>query len=332
MTVFGPVPSADLGRVMPHEHLLSLVPGPWLTGGRADNQVDLAVGALDGLHASGFGAVVDLSPYGVVGRSADGANVTQLREISHQSGVDIVVGTAIYLEAYAPAWAREASLDELVARLVADAATGIGGTDVRAGVYGEQATSLGEITPFEERMLRAVARAHTENGLAIFTHTTHGTMTQEQLDILQSEGADLGRVVIGHIDTQLNVDVARAVLDRGALVAVDTIGKETWDFFLEPAPAERPDGEFVKHAFARSDQGRADMVAQLVAEGYGEQILLAQDLTGAEVWMNPATHGQRGYVYLAEVFLPMLRERGVSETAIDVMTTSTPVRMLEVAA
>ncbi|GAA2906763.1 phosphotriesterase-related protein [Microbacterium keratanolyticum] len=332
MTVFGPVPSADLGRVMPHEHLLSLVPGPWLTAGRADNQVDLAIGALDGLHSAGFGAVVDLSPYGVVGRSADGANVTQLREISRQSGVDIVAGTSIYLEAYAPGWAREAPLGQLVARLVADAATGIGTTDVRAGVYGEQATSLGEITPFEERMLRAVARAHAENGLAIFTHTTHGTMTQEQLDILQSDGADLDRVVIGHIDTQLSLDVARAVLDRGALIAVDTIGKETWDFFLEPAPAQRPDGDFVKHAFARSDEGRADMVAQLVTEGYGERILLAQDLTGAEVWMNPGTHGQRGYMYLADVFLPMLRERGVDESAIDAMTRTTPVRMLEVTA
>lgn len=316
---------------MPHEHLLSLVPGPWLTAGRADNQVDLAVGALDGLHAAGFGAVVDLSPYGVVGRSADGANITQLREISDQSGIDIVAGTSIYLEAYAPGWAREAPLDELVARLVADAATGIGDTDVRAGVYGEQATSLGEITPFEERMLCAVARAHAENGLAIFTHTTHGTMTQEQLDILQTEGADFGRVVIGHIDTQLSIDVARAVLDRGALIAIDTIGKQTWDFFLEPAPTHRPDGQFIKHSFARSDEGRADMVARLVEQGYGDRILLAQDLTGAEVWMNPGTHGQQGYMYLSDVFLPMLRERGVSEQAIQMMTSTTPVRMLEVA-
>lgn len=332
MTVFGPVPSADLGRVMPHEHLLSLVPGPWLTGGRADTQVDLAVDALGGLHTAGFGTVVDLSPYGVVGRSADGSNVARLKEISHRSGLDIIAGTSIYLEAYAPAWAREATLDELVARLIADAATGIGDTDVRAGVYGEQATSLGEITPFEERMLRAVARAHATNGLAVFTHTTHGTMAQEQLDILESEGADLDRVVIGHMDTQLSIDVVRAVLDRGALIAVDTIGKETWDFFLEPAPPHRPDGEFVKHSFARSDVGRADLVAALVAEGYAERILLAQDLTGAEVWMNPGTHGVQGYSYLSEVFLPMLSERGVGEQAIEMMTAATPVRMLEVAA
>ena len=72
MTVLGPVASADLGRVMPHEHLLSLTPGPWLTGGTRDDSLDRAVDALAGLRDLGFGTIVDLSPYGVVGRDENG--------------------------------------------------------------------------------------------------------------------------------------------------------------------------------------------------------------------------------------------------------------------
>jgi phosphotriesterase-related protein len=92
----------------------------------------------------------------------------------------------------------------------------------------------------------------------------------------------------------------------------------------------RPDGEFEKKAFHRSDAGRADLVAALVAEGYADRILLAQDLTGAEVWMNPDTHGVHGYSYLGAVFLPMLAERGVTEADIDRLVAANPARVLEV--
>src|SRR3546814_3851803 len=83
------------------------------------------------------------------------------------------------------------------------------GRMVAAGIYGEQATGLEEITPHEEKCLRAVARAHRRTGLAISTHTTHGTMGLEQLDILAEEGADLDRVVIGHMDIQPDPDYVR---------------------------------------------------------------------------------------------------------------------------
>ena len=328
-TVLGPVPADQLGRVMPHEHLLSLVPGPWLTGATRSDAVDRAVDSLAGLPALGFRTVVDLSPYNVVGSDADGDNVSLLVEISTRTGLHIVSGTALYLESYAPAWARNADLRELTDRLIVDATSGIGSSGVRAGVFGEQATSLGEITPHEEKCLRAVARAQRETGLAIMTHTTHGTKALEQLDILRNEGVDPERVVVGHVDTQLTPELPRRIIDAGARVAVDTIGKEDWDFFLTPH-GERSDGEYGKRSFHRSDSGRADLVAGLVEDGLTDRVLLAQDLTGAEVWMNPATHGAYGYSYLGAVFLPMLRERGVSEADIAQLTAANPAAVLGV--
>src|SRR3546814_17173324 len=90
--------------------------------------------------------------------------------------------------------------------------------------------------------LRAVARAHRRTGLAISTHTTHGTMGLEQLDILAEEGADLDRVVIGHMDIQPDPDYVRQVLASGASVAFDPIGKQLWDFMLGP-PSDVPEDE-----------------------------------------------------------------------------------------
>jgi predicted metal-dependent phosphotriesterase family hydrolase len=325
-TVLGPVADTELGRVMAHEHVFSLQAGTW-----AGSPVDAAVAALLPLREAGFGTVVDLSPYGVVGRDDDGRNVLALREVAERTGLHLVAGTAVYLESFAPAWARESGVEELAARFVSDATVGIGSTGVRAGVLGEQATGLGAVSAFEERAFRAALRAQRETGLALFTHTTHGTMAHEQLDLAVAEGADLERVVVGHLDTQLSAGLAESLLDRGALIAVDTIGKQVWDFFLAPAGPDGTDGEFAKQAFRRSDAGRADLVAGLVDRGYADRIVLAQDLTGAECWMNPDTHGRFGYRYLADVFVPMLRDRGIRDEQIETMLAVTPARLLAVA-
>jgi predicted metal-dependent phosphotriesterase family hydrolase len=330
-TVLGPVSPHTLGRVLTHEHLLSLLPGPWLTGGTDDATADIAVRALGPIRAYGFGTVVDQTPYGVLGRSVESRRADVLQEIAERTGLNVITGSAIYLEPYGPDWARRATLDQMTERFIADAEARSDGLTVAAGIYGEQATSLGKITHHEEKCLRAVARAHRESGLAISTHTTHGTMGIEQIAILSEEGADLDRVVIGHMDIQPDPSYVGNVLASGVSVAFDTIGKQSWDFVLEPTTSSRPDGEFAKRSYFRSDHGRAQLIAELVKEGYSSKILLAHDLTGAELHLNPSTHGTYGYAYLGEIFLPMLRSEGVSEAAIDQMLVGNPARLLSVA-
>jgi predicted metal-dependent phosphotriesterase family hydrolase len=327
-TVLGPVDPADLGRVLPHEHLISLVPGPWLSGGTVDDPVAVAVTALQGIRELGFGTVVDLSPYGVVGRDAEGSSLGLLQEVSRRSGVHIVAGASVYLEPYSPQWALQADLAAMHARFVADATEGVGGTGIRVGILGEQATGLNEITPHEEKCLRAAARAARDTGLALNTHTTHGTMALEQVQILREEGMDPSRVVIGHMDIHPDPAYVKKVLDTGVSVAFDTIGKQFWDFVLAPIAADPPEGEFEKRAYYRSDRSRARGLAQLVADGYADRILLSLDMTGAEVYLNTATHGQSGYSYLGRSFVPMVRELGVPDDALEQMLARNPARLL----
>lgn len=327
-TVLGPVDPADLGLVMPHEHLISLVPGPWLSGGTVDDPVEIAVAALQGIRDLGFGTVVDLSPYGVVGRDDDGHSLGLLQEISRRSGLHVVAGSSVYLEPYSPQWALDADVDAMHARFVADATAGVGDSGIRVGILGEQATGLGEITAHEEKCLRAAARACRDTGLALNTHTTHGTMALEQVEILREEGMDPSRVVIGHMDIHPDLSYVKQVLDTGVSVAFDTIGKQFWDFVLAPLPADPPEGEFEKRAYYRSDRSRARGLATLVAEGYADRILLSLDMTGAEVYLNGATHGQSGYSYLGRTFVPMARDLGVPEDALHQMLARNPARLL----
>src|SRR5689334_5616996 len=99
-TVLGPVEAGQLDRVLMHEHLLCLLPGPWPYGGPRgpgafdEEQVAFAVSALSGLAAYGVGTVADVSPYGDAGRDASGGNVVLLQKISRRSGLHVVAGTA----------------------------------------------------------------------------------------------------------------------------------------------------------------------------------------------------------------------------------------------
>lgn len=352
-TVRGDVDPRALGRVLSHEHVLALLVGPGPSGRPPtdaefdDAKVAAAVEALSGLKELGFGTVVDLSPYGDAGRDATGANAALLPRIAEASGLNIVSGTATYREEFSPEWVRRASVEDLVHRFVADATTGIGTTGstgdtdtdstststttgVRAGILGEQPTSEGHITEHEERGLRAAARAHHLTGLSISTHTTHGTMALEQIDLLVQEEVPPDRVVIGHMDNHPDLDYVRGVLDRGVSIGFDSIGKQYWDV-RRPAPScQEPDGRYDKSAIRQSDRTRAHRLATLVAEGYADRILLSEDLTGGQMWLNPATHGRHGYGYLGRVFLQDLGELGVSDRDIDRMLISNPARLLSV--
>jgi len=333
-SVTGEVDANQLGRVLSHEHLLALLPGPGLSGRSAESfdeeQVAAAVSAVSGLRSLGFQTVVDLSPYGDVGRDALGNNVGLLRDIARRSGLTVVTGTATYRAEFSPRWTVEASLSELVDRFVKDATTGIGDTDVRAGILGEQPCSLDRMTAHEEKGLRAAARAHHATGLAINTHTTHGTMALEQVDLFVEERVELGRVVIGHMDNHPDLDYVRRVLDRGVNIGFDSIGKQHWDFRVPPLADDHPDGEYPKRAIKQSDRTRAARLAALVAEGYTGQIVLSHDLSGWQAFQNPATHGRYGYTYLGSAFAELLASYGVREADLDTMLRENPARLLTI--
>lgn len=284
--------------------------------------------ALRGLPELGFRTVVDLSPYGDAGRDDQGANSVLLARIAQRSGMNVVAGTATYRAGFSPSWVLEATTEDLARRFVDDATTGIGSTSVRAGILGEQPTSEGHITAHERRGLRAAARAHHATGLTVNTHTTHGTMALEQIDLLAAEDVPMSRMVIGHMDNHSDLDYVRRVLDRGVTIGFDSIGKQHWDIRRPTPPADHPDGRHAKAAISQSDHTRARHLAALVVEGHAGQIVLSQDLTGGQAWQNPATHGRHGYAYLARVFLPLLAEYGVPDHAIDTMLRANPARLL----
>jgi predicted metal-dependent phosphotriesterase family hydrolase len=205
-TVLGPIDPADLGVTLPHEHTqiaLWQIPARWdywqLT---RDEPVILE--ELGRFRAAGGGGLVDLTLPGV-GRDPD-----WLRAIARASGLHVVMGCGWYRGAYYPAEARidRRTVDDLADELVREATDGLGADAIKPGIIGEIGTDKPWVSAAEERVHRAAARAARRTGLTITTHGVLSPVGFDQLRIFEAEGADPGRVIVGHAEGDAAAAVA----------------------------------------------------------------------------------------------------------------------------
>ena len=306
MTVSGPIPPDRLGFTLPHEHTgISL----WHIANRWDYweltpDDDLIIEELRDFRRRGGGTLVDLTPPGV-GRDPD-----RLRRLASASGVNIVMGTGWYREAYYPAEALidRRSVDDLAAEMVREFEHGVDAGGIRPGIIGEIGTDKPWVSAREERVHRAAARAAVQTGMAITTHGVQSPVGLAQLSIFTQEGVDPARVVIGHADSYHNLDFYLTVLDAGANLGFDFLGHR---FASEEALEPR----------------LVETIVELLERGFGSQLLLSQDVChNSQLKAN----GGFGYVYLQQHFLPTLRTAAVGEGEIRQMTIDNPARILSI--
>ncbi len=300
MTVLGPIDAATMGITQPHEHL---VVDLFDMKGSYDGILEdprLAAVEAEAFRDAGGRTLVDTTSIGI-GRDPEG-----LVSVAHATGLNVVMGTGWYREPVYPRFVLEHTATELARVIVRELTVGVDETGIRAGVIGELGTERRAITPAQERVFRAAALAQRETGVAITTHTSHyGELALEQLELLTGEGVPADRIVIGHMGDRFGLEIERSVLDRGAFLEIDHVG------FAEFAPDER----------------RADHVATLIDEGYLDQLLLSSDTCFRS---HLRSYGGRGYGHLLEVFVPMLRARGVTGAALDALLVDNPRRALAV--
>ncbi|MFJ9711056.1 hypothetical protein [Streptomyces sp. NPDC101234] len=94
---------------------------------------------------------------------------------------------------------------------------GIAATGIRAAFL--KYAIEDRLTPGVERVLRAVAQAHLRTGAPITVHTNAVARTGPVAqDILRSEGADLGAVVVGHSGDTADLGHLHELIDNGSYV------------------------------------------------------------------------------------------------------------------
>jgi phosphotriesterase-related protein len=306
-TVLGPIEPGALGFTLPHEHTQIAL---WHVENRWDywqltRDEPVILAELARFRSAGGSGLVDLTLPGV------GRDPLWLRHLAETSGLHLVMGCGWYRTAYYPpeTLIDRRSVDDLADELVREATDGAGDSGVRPGIIGEIGTDKPWLSPAEERVHRAVARAAQRTGLAISTHAVMSDVGLAQLRVFEEEGADLARVVIGHADSYPVLQHYLAIIERGASLEFDFLG-------MSFTPTER------------HGEGRVvELLCELLARGHADRIFLSQDVCHDSQLKR---YEGNGYVYLAETFLPRLRAAGVSNAEIDTMTVVNPRRLLTI--
>lgn len=295
MTVLGEIDPSEMGNTLTHDHLFV---DAWklrqLYEVIFDNE-EIAIEEAKLFKAAGGGTICDPTNIGLE------RNPEALARISRASGVHVVMGAGWYREVTYPDYIATTSTEDLARFLVREIEEGVDGTGIRPGFIGEIGTERGSISPAQERVFRAAGRAHVRTGIPILTHTTHwGELALEQLDLLAEEGVDPSAVIVSHLGDRRGIDIMLPIAERGAWLNVDNIG-----FISGYAPLEF----------------RADNVAELCRRGLADRVMLSNDICELG---QLAAYGGPGFANVIENFLPMLRERGVSEEDIHQMTVVNP--------
>ena len=237
-----------------------------------------------------------------------GRNPLALRRISEASGVRIIMGSGWYRECVYPPVVSEKDPGALADLIAAEILHGADGTGVRAGIIGEIGTERKHITPAQERVFRAAARAQRWTGACVMTHTTHfGELAMEQIALLREEGVPPERIAISHLGDRHDTTQLLRVAREGVFLSVDNIG-------------------YVGGGYP-SDEVRMRNVCHLAAEGHLAQVVLGGDICQKS---HLSAYGGKGYAHVLRSFLPLLRAHGVEEEAIHQMMVANPARMLNI--
>ena len=347
-TVRGDIDPADLGPTSMHEHILGTfevwleeaasspsVPGPVNPEARVDmpllgllrrnpfllrdnlrlDDTELAIAEVQAFKDAGGGCLVEVSSIGI---RTDLAGIARVAE---RTGLHIVQGTGFYLEGALPPSVAGLSADELAAVMITEITDGIGDSGIRAGIIGEIGTM--SVSPAEDRILRASARAQLATGAAISLHTHPNFRHGEQIiGILTGEGVPTDRIIVGHMDENLvgfgpglaHMDYHRRLADLGVWLQYDTFGAECYY-----------DGTGLREPL---DAERASAVAIIAARGHLGQLLL-----GMDVWLKQSLkrYGGLGYDHLLTAVPVMLRRVGLSDADIQTMLVDNPRQVLPLA-
>ena len=278
-----------------------------------DNRIlgseETAIQELEDYKRQGGGAIVDVTSVGL------GRDPQALARVSKATGVQIVMGSGWSLEDRYPSDISHRSVEDLTQEIVRDVTVGVDGTGIRSGIIGQIGSAGNTPTSKEATVIRASGKASRITGAAISVHAEtflHAYDPTRILDLLDSEGADLRRVIVAHGDSLVkNMPLLEGLLKRGVYVGFDLLGEF-------PMLDQRVTAANV-----------ADGILELSKKGYLERILLSQNV---DQKIDLRSYGGMGYSFVLRQFVPHLRKKGVTKDQIQTLLIENPRRALTLAA
>jgi phosphotriesterase-related protein len=314
-TVLGPLDASKLGFTLPHEHIADgphfhLPKWPKAWGGKAEF-VAKTVDRLKGVRDAGVSTIVDLTPYDV------GRDIRFLAEVSRKSGLHMIACTG---QRFFPPTVPEVSMpsrtiEGLAEFFTKEIAQGIDGSGIKAGVI-KIGIAAKAPTSLEETGLRAAARAGKATGAPLRIHTHAADRAGEPLAvILESEGIDPARISFDHSDDSGDMDYFLGLVLRGYSLGMDHVHRG------------------ISPNFKPSFEKRAECIKRLIDAGFAGEIFLSQDSEFGGSLLPQDLKDWRdkidppdGMLFVMRKLIPHLKQLGVSDRNIRIMTVENPRR------
>ncbi|MDJ0954468.1 MAG: aryldialkylphosphatase [Acidimicrobiia bacterium] len=307
-TVLGDIAPDQLGLTYAHEHVLLDAP---IAADRFPHTLlddeDAAIAELQACAAVGVGAVVDALPCAI------GRDPLRLAAASRRSGVHIIATTGLHTRKWYPglSWTNELEPAALADLFVADIEKGIDRFDYR-GPHVERTphrAGLIKVGTLQEvpndrdrRSFSAAAETHHRTGVPILTHCEEGRGGLEQVELFAELGISPDTIVLSHTDKVSDVGYHLELAATGVYLELD---------------------QSLRHPIG-ADNPTVRIVTQLIREGHAGRLMLATDGARRSLWT--AYGGEPGLAALAAEVVPVLRNEGVDETALEQLLVTNPAR------
>lgn len=341
-TVLGPIVPDDLGVTMTHEHLLMDVPvyeshpeeaskikfktGTWdfemISKGNelwSVNRNNLILNdeneIIDQIleyKYSGGNSLVDCTNYDLA------QDPNGLARISRATGLNIIMGCGHYVPAAHPNDIESRTKNDLTERMVRDIEDGIGDTNIRPGIIGELG-NIWPITEIQQRLLESAADAHEETGLPILIHPGSDDRSPLKImDILAKSGIAPESVIMGHLDFAIQFNSRETLgelAQTGCFMEYDIFGFEESGLLFKGNYGE-----------LSNDHKRIDTIMYLLGKGYGNQLVVGQDVC---LKRHQSKYGGKGYSHILKTIIPKMLKSGVSKSDIDNILINNPAKALQ---
>lgn len=303
MTVNGPLNTAGLGYILPHEHILvDFVGADKVSVDRYDREAVAAVmlPLLIDAKKAGCTAFFDCTPQYL------GRDVQLLQRLSQSVGLPIITNTGLYSarnNMFIPPYAFEQSAEQLAAAWIREFEEGIEGSGIKPGFI-KISVDAHPLTEMNKKIVRAAALTHKATGLTIASHTGSGQAALEQLELVQAEGVAAAAFIWVHAQNEKTRSYFTEAAKKGAWISFDGLG---W----------QPADEYVAH------------IKMMQQQKLMHQILISHDAGWYEVGKEGGGK-QQPFTVLFQQLIPKLKTAGFTEKQLQQLFHHNPVAAFSV--
>ena len=300
-TVTGPIAADRLGLTLMHEHVLvDFIGAEQVSRSRYDSDLafKMILPHLEQLKRRGCETLVECTPAYL------GRDVVLLQRLSKASGLNIITNTGYYGAAkdkHLPAHAFAETAEQLAARWIREAETGIDGTSIKPA-FMKIGVDGAPLSDADAKLVQAAALTSRATGLPIASHTTSGAAALAEIEIL-----------------------ARANVQAAAFIWVHAHNERDSSFHVRAAKA----GAWVEFdGVAEESVGRhVELIVMMKAQGLIDRVLVSHDAGWFRVG-EPDGGAFRPFDTVFTKLVPALGEAGVTKEEIRLLLVHNPARAL----